>query len=70
MRCNCCNTVLSYVETTMKCANTNHYMDMCRKCYSTIADDVPVIIREDLEDEVGMEIADYIDTLTSSKEED
>lgn len=68
MRCNCCNAILSDFEATIKTANTNHYMDICRKCYSTIEDDVPIIIREDLEDEVGMDFADYIDTLQTSKE--
>ena len=61
MRCRCCNVILTPMESTMKSVSTNDYLDMCIKCYWTVEKDVPVLIRADLIDDAGMEIADYID---------
>jgi len=61
MRCSCCNVMLTDFETTMRRASNSEFMDMCEKCLSTIEDDVKVITREDLRNEVGTDVANYID---------
>lgn len=48
MRCVACNCVLTDFEATRKGVNTGEYIDMCNKCYSTIANDIDVIERKDL----------------------
>ena len=40
MRCNCCNVILTTQESTRKFTNSGTYVDMCNKCFNTIADDV------------------------------
>ena len=40
MRCTCCNVVLTTQESTRKFTNSGTYVDMCNKCFNTIADDV------------------------------
>lgn len=48
MRCVACNCVLTDFEATRKGVNTGEYIDLCNKCYSTIAADIDVTEREDL----------------------
>ena len=62
MRCICCNVILTPMESTMKSISTDDYVDMCLKCYSTVQEDIPVLIREDLAAETGTDFADYIET--------
>lgn len=60
MRCSCCNVILSPFESTMRSAADNEFLDMCEKCLSFT--DIKTLTREDLREEVGTEIANYIDT--------
>ena len=64
MRCTACNVILTPFEATMRGVTDNSYIDMCEKCFSYISDDVKVLTREDLREEVGTDIADYIDLST------
>tara|TARA_B110000503_G_C7063883_1_gene377872 strand:+ start:257 stop:421 length:165 start_codon:yes stop_codon:yes gene_type:complete len=48
----------------MRGVNDNSYIDMCEKCFSYISDDVKVLTREDLREEVGTDVANYIDLTT------
>lgn len=54
MRCTCCNKRLSDYESTLKHAETGHYLDTCMDCLSEIAYDVPMLVlgRKDLITEV------------------
>lgn len=49
MRCVACNCVLTDFEATRKGVNTGEYIDLCNKCFGTIASDIDVIEREDLD---------------------
>ena len=60
-RCDCCNVILTPFELTMKSVNTNRYLMMCQKCYSYVSDDIKVMVRDDLEEDDGTVLADYID---------
>lgn len=44
----------------MRSAADNEFLDMCEKCLSFT--DIKTLTREDLREEVGTEIANYIDT--------
>ena len=61
MRCNCCNVILTPFEATMKRVSDNQFVDMCEKCFSYISDEVKVLTREDLREEVGTDVANYIE---------
>jgi hypothetical protein len=50
MRCLACNAELTLFESTRKCVNTGDYPDLCNRCWSTIADDVECLERDDLRD--------------------
>lgn len=43
MRCLACNVNLSDAESTRKSATTGEYIDLCNRCYGSIADDVPTL---------------------------
>ena len=62
MRCQCCNVILTPYESTMRKVSDNSFLDVCERCYTFMSDDVKVLTREDLHEEVGMDIANYIDT--------
>lgn len=62
MRCTCCNVILTPFEATMKRVSDNSFLDMCESCLSYIADDVKVLTREDLREETGTDVANYIET--------
>jgi len=51
MRCLSCNCVLTDFEATRKGANTNNYIDLCNRCFKSIAEDIDVIERSDLQTE-------------------
>lgn len=51
MRCISCNCVLTDFEATRRGVNTGDYIDLCNKCFATIADDIEVFEREDLKDD-------------------
>lgn len=40
MRCLACNKNLNDYESTVK-TESGHYVDLCRRCYSTIEKDLP-----------------------------
>ena len=48
MRCASCNTVLTDFEATRKYKNTQHYVDLCNKCFKSVEDVVPTQVRFDL----------------------
>jgi hypothetical protein len=62
MRCQCCNVILTPFEATIKKVSDNSFLDMCEKCFSYVADEVKVLTREDLREEVGIDVANYLDT--------
>ena len=41
MRCTCCNRLLNDFESVRKSKTTGEFLDVCNKCYTTIASDVP-----------------------------
>lgn len=51
MRCICCNRALSDYEATRRSVNTGDFIDMCNKCYGSIASDVLAYERQDLRHE-------------------
>ena len=61
MRCQCCNVILTPFEATIRRVSDNSFLDMCESCFSYIADEVKVLTREDLREEVGTDVANYID---------
>lgn len=61
MRCLSCNEVLTDFESTRKSVVTNQYIDMCNRCYATIAEGIDVIERRDLEHEEDMVVDDDSD---------
>lgn len=48
MRCLSCNCVLTDFEATRKAVVTGEYIDMCNKCFLTIAEDIEYTERDDL----------------------
>lgn len=48
MRCLSCDVVLSDFEATRKYEDTQHYVELCNKCFSTISDEISVTERSDL----------------------
>lgn len=56
MRCRCCDKRLSDFESTRKSIHTGEYLDMCNRCYATIANDVLAYERNDLYDEEDDEV--------------
>lgn len=47
MKCSCCDRILNSFESTRKSKSTGEYLDICNKCYSTIADDMDSVGRSD-----------------------
>ena len=52
MRCIACNKNLNDYESTRKHSETKEYIDMCNGCFYEIANDVAVVERSDLDDEI------------------
>jgi hypothetical protein len=64
MRCLSCNEILSDFEATRKSATTNHFIDLCNRCYHTVDDDILSLERGDLEHEETTDIDyDLIDSM-------
>lgn len=40
-RCLACNSNLSDHESTRKYASSGSFVDLCNRCFSTVADDIP-----------------------------
>ena len=55
MKCYCCNRLLNDFESTRKSKTTGEYLDMCNKCYTTIA---PVVKTESNDNFEPFEIPD------------
>lgn len=51
MHCVCCDKMLTDYEATRRNVNTNEFVDMCNKCYATIANEVLTLDRQDLKHE-------------------
>jgi uncharacterized protein YbaR (Trm112 family) len=49
MRCLACDCNLTDFESTRKSATTGLYVDLCNRCFYTIEEDFPSLIREDLQ---------------------
>lgn len=68
MHCSCCDRLLNDYESTRKSRTTGEYLDVCNKCYTSIASDVPSMSRENLEpndipdDEIEFEVDDDFDS--------
>ena len=50
MHCLACDVILNDFEATRKSESTGEYIDLCNKCFGTIADDIDVNERMDLSD--------------------
>ncbi len=60
MRCLSCNCVLTDFEATRKAVVTGEYIDMCNKCFLTIADEIEYTERDDLNEyDENQEASDY-----------
>jgi hypothetical protein len=60
MRCTCCNVILTPFESTIRAVSDNNFLDMCEKCLGLT--DIKTITREDLREELGTDVANYIET--------
>jgi len=65
MHCVCCDKILNDFESTRKSKTTGEYLDMCNRCYTTVAEDIPVVNRDNLEpyeipDDILMEEEDNL----------
>lgn len=58
MRCLSCNTQLTDREATRKYASSGTFIDLCNKCFSTIADDIPDIESDNIADDFSQEDLD------------
>lgn len=58
MRCLSCDTILTDQEATRKYASSGTFIDLCNKCFSTIADDIPDLESETIADEFSTEDVD------------
>ena len=59
-RCKACDKKMSEFELTRKYAGTNRYVDLCNKCFSSIASEVIVQERDDLRHEGSEENNDTV----------
>ena len=64
MRCGCCNKRLSDYESTLKHAETGHYLDTCMDCLSEIAHDVPMLVKDRKDLIASMDNQEELDSLT------
>jgi len=51
-RCRSCNCVMTPYELTIKYAETGEFVDLCNSCLRPIKDELNLISREDLNDEL------------------
>lgn len=59
MRCLSCNCVLTDFEATRKGANTGDFIDLCNRCFKSVAEDMHVIERNDLKTEGDQDGNEY-----------
>ena len=64
MRCTCCNKRLSDYESTLKHAETGHYLDTCMDCLSEIAYDVPMLVKDRKDLIASMDNQEELDSLS------
>jgi hypothetical protein len=64
MRCGCCNKRLSDYESTLKHAETGHYLDTCMDCLSEIAYDVPMLVKDRKDLIASMDNQEELDSLS------
>ena len=64
MRCECCNKRLSDYESTLKHAETGHYLDTCMDCLSEIAYDVPMLVKDRKDLIASMDNQEELDSLS------
>jgi hypothetical protein len=64
MRCGCCNKRLSDYESTLKHAETGHYLDTCMDCLSEIAYDVPMLVKDRKDLITSMDNQEELDSLS------
>lgn len=69
MRCVSCDKNLNDSESTRRVVSTGEFLDMCNKCYSDIAQDVPTVSRPDLNPYEQIEDDLYWDELLSIPDE-
>lgn len=55
MRCLSCDARLTDFEATRRGLNTDEFIDLCNRCYSSIKEDVLTVDRSDLEEEDGID---------------
>lgn len=67
MKCCCCDRLLNDFESTRKSKTTGEYMDMCNKCYTTIA---PVVKTESNDSFEPFEIPDDEEGFDPHKDEE
>lgn len=60
MRCQACDAALNDKEATRRAVSTGEFVDLCDRCFATVASDIPVHERE-FEEEPGED--DWIDSL-------
>lgn len=48
MRCYSCNRNLNDSESTRRVVSTGEFLDLCNRCYSDVAQEIPTIVRMDL----------------------
>lgn len=63
MRCLSCDRKLNDYESTRRYASSGDFVDLCNRCFSFVADDIP-----DLEGD-GFDPSDYTDETELSEEE-
>lgn len=69
MHCISCDKNLNDFEATRKHAVTEEYIDMCNKCFRDISNDVPTVVRSDLEAMEQIEV-DELTTLIDGIEDE
>lgn len=60
MRCQCCNTMLTDYEATIKHAITRKYLEICSDCLKTIEAHIPIQVRQDLMAESDTALTDSL----------
>lgn len=59
MRCYCCNKNLSDYESRLRSANSNEFLDMCKKCLESA--EIPYSAPVDTEDTVVFDEDEFIE---------
>lgn len=67
MRCSCCDKKLTEYESTLKHAETGHFLDTCLDCLSDISKDTPMPVKGRKDLLVDVVIHDDVDELTEAE---